>query len=505
MAKLEDLIARVAPKWAAERAYFRHVYGSFRAYDAARVGRRTDGWVTPGTSANAEIGPAVSRMRARARDLARNTEVGAQAVRKISAHTVGTGINPRLVSEDRAERRRAAERWRAFSESCDPEDLTDFGGKQLEVMQTVVESGLAFVRYLPRPARWGMAVPLQIQILEPDYLDVARNEVGNDGRVIIQGVEFDGDGRRVAHWLFEEHPGDVWPLGGGRLKSRRFTMDEVRPVFLRVRSGQVMGVPWFYPVVMRMRDTADYEEAEHLRKLTEACFAAFVKSPSGAAASPLAGGNARDGAGRTVEKIAPGTIRRLGMGEEITFSTPAAVPGTRDYLAYQWQMTAAGIGLPYATLTGDLTGANYSSLREGKLDFWQSLDVWQWLMLIPQMCRPTWRRVEGLAVATGQVRQVGRADWSTPPRRWVDPDKDQRAMVRGMRSGLVNPLTAIAETTGEDPQDVIEGIAQFNALLDQLEIVLDSDPRRVTSAGVGQFSDPLNPGGEGGNQGGANG
>ena len=42
------------------------------AYDAAKVGRRTDGWVANGGSANVEIAPALSRVRNRCRDVVRN-------------------------------------------------------------------------------------------------------------------------------------------------------------------------------------------------------------------------------------------------------------------------------------------------------------------------------------------------------------------------------------------------------------------------------------------------
>ena len=43
-----------------------------RAYEGAKVGRRTDGWVTAGSGANSEIAPALSRLRERSRDLVRN-------------------------------------------------------------------------------------------------------------------------------------------------------------------------------------------------------------------------------------------------------------------------------------------------------------------------------------------------------------------------------------------------------------------------------------------------
>lgn len=493
---IESAISFVSPKWGAERAYYRQVLATHRAYEAAKSGRRTDGWQANGASANAEIGPAVSRLRARARDMARNSEIGSNAVRKLAAHMIGTGISPRLVSENKHERRAFADRYRAFSENCDPDDMTDMGGKQHEIAQTVVESGEALIRFLPRPSKWRMQVPLQIQVLEPDYVDFAKNEVGNDGAVIIQGVEYDGWGRRVATWMFDEHPGEVWPLGKNRLQSKRYTMDQVRPVFHRLRPGQVHGVPWFAPVVMRMRDAGDYEEAEHLRKLTETCFAAFVKRPAGPAASSLKG-DARDGSGRPITKITPGMVRDLAPGEEVTFSQPASAGGAVDYLSYQWRVVAAGLGLPYSTLTGDLSNANYSSQREGKIDFWQLLDVWQWLMVIPQACRPVLRQVDAAGFAAGGPSFQGRpVSWATPARPWVDPLKDVVGAVKSMRAGLADPRAMIAERTGEDPDDVIASVAAFNKLLDELGVVLDSDGRRVTAAGVAQFTDPLNPGGD---------
>ena len=39
---------------------------------------------------------------------------------------------------------------------------------------------------------------------------------------------------------------------------------------------------------------------------------------------------------------------------------------------------------------------------------------------------------------------------------------------------------------GYDPEEVLREIQQDNELLDQLEIVLDTDPRKVTLAGQAQ-------------------
>jgi len=54
-----------------------------------------------------------------------------------------------------------------------------------------------------------------------------------------------------------------------------------------------------------------------------------------------------------------------------------------------------------------------------------------------------------------------------------------------MRSGTMTLAQAIARQ-GHNPDAVLAEIAAMNAKLDALELVLDSDPRRVTKTGVMQ-------------------
>ena len=60
------------------------------------------------------------------------------------------------------------------------------------------------------------------------------------------------------------------------LVSHRVPADRVLHLFERLRPGQVRGVPWFAPVMLKLRDLDAYDEAELVRKKIEACFAAFV-------------------------------------------------------------------------------------------------------------------------------------------------------------------------------------------------------------------------------------
>ncbi len=489
MNALDKAIEAMFPRWAASRAYYRSTLQLARAYDAAKTGRRTDGWTTPGSSANAELGPAAARIRNRARDLVRNNPFAAIAVRKLAAKTIGTGIVPRLRAgaDDRSARRFAADEWAAFVDNADPEGRTSFYGLLHLAARAWFESGEVLLRLIPRPAAWKLRVPLQIQVLEGDFLDGSKTEVLASGGAIIQGIEYDAAGRRAAYWLFDEHPGDGH--GGllrSGLRSRRVPAAEILHLFEPLRPGQARGVSVFTPAAMRMRDVDDYDDAEIARKKIGACFAAFVKREGGPAQGPLAGAAATtDAAGRRVETLAPALIQYLGLGESVDFATPPAADGYVEFMRTQLHAIAAGVGVTYEMLTGDLSQVNYSSLRAGMVDFWDLVDHWQWNVVIPQACQPVWTRVGQLAAALGRRDPASpwSAVWTPPRRRWVDPVKEVGATRDAVRAGLMTQREAIAEQ-GWDPDEQLDEIAATNARLDALGVVLDSDPRRMGRGGA---------------------
>jgi capsid protein len=125
----------------------------------------------------------------------------------------------------------------------------------------------------------------------------------------FEGIEFDRAGRRVAYWIYDEHPG-----GGLSWKmptSRRVPAADVIHAFRVDRPGQYRGVPWAAPVIMTLWDLADYEDAELVRQKIAACFAVFYigDDKRGLAQSVVAG--ASTVAGTPVETVEPGMIERL--------------------------------------------------------------------------------------------------------------------------------------------------------------------------------------------------
>ena len=120
---LDRAIGLVAPGAGLRRAQARAAMAMLaRSYEGARIGRRTEGWVVAGTSANAEIGTALVRLRDRTRDLVRNNPYAAKAVQAVVSNLIGTGIMPRARAvlgselEDAAISDQADKLWARFAE-----------------------------------------------------------------------------------------------------------------------------------------------------------------------------------------------------------------------------------------------------------------------------------------------------------------------------------------------------------------------------------------------------
>ena len=191
MTWLDHAIGWVSPRAGLRRvrarAAMQLLEGQKRLYEGANVGRRNDGWMTGGSDANAEIGAANARLRMRARDLVRNNAYAAKAVQSLTANVIGGGIVPR--ADDRTD-----ELWARWADTADAAGNTDFYGLQSLILRTMAESGSCLVRRRIRRPEDGLAIPLQLQVLEPDHLDTSRDiALLTNGGTIEQGIEFDAD------------------------------------------------------------------------------------------------------------------------------------------------------------------------------------------------------------------------------------------------------------------------------------------------------------------------
>jgi len=482
---IDTLVGFLSPRAQFQRLRYRQAIEAagnaseiVRKYDAASKGRRTDGWQTTALSANAENKSAIAVLRYRARDLVRNNPYARRGVRVIGSNVVGKGIRASISGASETQTRKISEVWElwAGTTEIDFDGKSNIYGLQRLVMEMVVESGEALIRrrFLP-----GDNFPMKIQILEPDFLNTNLSSQAENGNRIIQGIEIDSEDQIQAYHLFESHPGnlDSLVLSGIGMKSIRVPATEIQHIYLVERAGQMRGVSWFAPVMIKLKDFDDYEDAQLVRQKIAACFSVFVSDIAGL--EEPASEAQKDVLGQKVE---PGIIEILPPGKTVTFASPPGVENYGEYTTIVLRAIATGLGVSYEALTGDLSQVNFSSGRMGWLEFQRNIDVWRDALMNAQFNNRLFKWFSETAPLVGLSMNKVKTEWVAPRREMIDPTKEVPSKILAIRAGLETLEDAIY-ANGKIPVQQFEQIKATNDLIDKLGLVLDSDPRTGNNSG----------------------
>lgn len=458
-----------------------------RSYDAAQTNRRGEHWLAATRSADSEIFNEARTLRERSRALVRNNAYAAKAVASLTSNIVGEGIVPRPVTGSPSKDRKI---WQAFQQwafRCDHGGQLDFYGLQTLLCREMIEGGEVLVRKRLRTKLGRGDVPLELQLLESDFLDPMRNGILSDGTLTVQGVQIDVESqKRRAYWLFPFHPGNMpYFVPGKPMVSAPVPAGEILHVYEQQRT-QTRGVPWGTPAIESLDLLADYELAEIVRKKIEACVTGFVTGAEDQADDNIGDIRCTDADGNEVEKFEPGMIVRLHGAKEVKFNAPNAVAGYGEYKAVKIQEIAAAYRMPYELVSGDLSSVNFSSMRGGLVEFRRLVGTVQWQILIQLALQPIWEWWCETAFLAGVIDEpYVPVEWSPPEFEWVDPLADAQTAAIEVRNGFRAWQDVVAEK-GRNPDDVLEAIHAFNQKVDDLDIILDSDPRKTNAKGVQQ-------------------
>jgi lambda family phage portal protein len=474
MAILDSLISLVSPGWAASRMRARIELDGLRAlrgYDAGKQGgRHGRGWRPAKESNNTALSTGAALLASRSLDLVRNNPWAANAVRRLAADIVGTGPTA-SVTGSQAARNAVRSDWDWWRENGSAIGRQSWDTDLAMLVREVVSAGDALIVWENAGAADGMRVPLRYRVLSNDYLDRSRIQGVDVGNIVLDGVEMDPEGRVVAFWLYDRHPSDVGVTV--RATSSRIPASRVDLIFEPLWLGQRRGVPWLAPVALAADDLAQYELAALWKAKMAASFG-LARTGAAPGQSPLAGASTtKTQSGQQEITIGPGMMISLAPGESLAPIQPPRDDNFETFRKARLHAMAAGLGMPYHALTGDLTGANYSSLREGKLLYWSMVDMWQWHMIHDQVLRSVWRRFGQARYAAGRTQGgiLPGVRWSFPKRPWVDPLKDAMALQLAMDLGLRSWPDAVA-AEGEDPEAQLAEIAAWNARLKELGLAV---------------------------------
>jgi lambda family phage portal protein len=449
------------------------------AYAAARQPAGRAPWVAPTGSARKATDGAIRTIADRARDAVRNNAYAARIVDLWVANAVGTGITTSWPSGSGE-----AAAWRAWvaGPECDAEGELDWPGLQALAFRAVVESGEGLVWMRPVPPTPDNPVGLTLQVLEGDRLDWQHTGMAGNGNRIVQGIELDARGRKVAYWMREDY--DDFPLlRRADAKRIRVPAEDVIHLYRRRRPGQLRDVSWLAPILWQLKDLTEYESALLKKAFVEACLALVV---TGDDEEAVTGDVLRDGRGQAVEAIEPQTIMYRRGGGSVETISPSGGGSHAGFARRQLEAASVGAGLTYDQVSGDLSQANYSSLRAGKIEFRRLLEQVQYTMLVPMLVQRVAKRFHAQGAMLGLFApQMPAATHVPPAPEMVDPLKDTMALIAQVRAGFIAQDEAVA-MFGRDFGEVMAKIAAANAAADEAGIILDTDARRVAKTGAAQ-------------------
>ena len=444
MNPVDTVINFFAPKAGYARMRARKASAVVMNYDAASRGRRTYGWKSPSTAADAAgHGGSRAQLRQLARDMVRNRALAMRAREVIVGAVVGSGIMPSVnapgVSQIQKDQIGAVIGRHFLTKDIDALGANTLPMLQEIVMGAVVTDGEVLVRRRYRDTRYApdLALPFQVELLEADYLDSSVTAWGQN--MVFDGVEYGPTGAIEAYHLWSDHPGAIRRLRP--MKSTRVSARDILHIRRTDRPGQTRGVSWFAPVMMTLGEISDYQEAQILKQRMAALLAGVVMTDEDGTSPNMA----------AIEELSPGALVKLPPGNTIEWTSPPKVEDYRDFMGEAIGMIAMGMGITRESLSGDLSGVNYSSGRMGHMVQDRNVQRWQQNLMIEQFCGgvEAWA-LAAWALMTGLPQVPFSLDWTAPRRPLIDPTKEIPAFIEAVDAGMTS-MQRVQRELGLDP------------------------------------------------------
>jgi lambda family phage portal protein len=378
--------------------------------------------------------------RSKARYFAANDAHAAAAVAALVVYLWGHGAVPAHADPERVE---AFLKW---WDECDADGRTDFGGLIALAIRAMIIDGECFVVQRQGPRG------LRLQLMPAEQVDESLTRELGGGAFIQSGIEVNAAGERVAYWIRPFLPTQQFETWAPPVR-----VDEADVLHLMRPDGigQIRGVSWLAPIMLKLADLGLLSDALLKGFQVAAMHAGFLEDANGAAQLPFEGDKEGDALDVSLE---PGVVRRLPAGYKITFNNPQAAQQSVEFMTAMIEEIAAGLGVPAFMVSGNVSRANYSSLRAALITFKASLEALQFNVLVPQLLMPIWRRW----TLTEQLRGAETADtlpeWRFPATPEADPLKALQAVKLALDSKLMSRREAIAGR-GESIERVDEDIA----------------------------------------------
>lgn len=460
MAWLDNLIAVFSPKRAAERMAWRSAYNEMRNYDAGNFGRLNAGWRVSNYSAEATDRTSRDWVRARARDLERNSDIMNSILGALKRNIIGGGFQIQAKTENAELNKELEKLWKRWckARNCDVTGAQSLNQMlRMAVVRKKVDGGVLFVK---RYTRDGM-LPFSLQMLEVDELDTMQTAPKANGNRVVGGIEYNSYNRPVGYWIRQ------YEIDGYSISEPIYIKaDDVIFYYTKKRPSQIREMSDMAHTLTRIRDANEFITAVSVKQRIEACLSVFIKKmyPVSGIGRQATVENKYSYDGKT---LTPGMIHEMNQGDDIEVVNPTGQSAdATSFVKLMQRLIGAGQGLSYEATSRDMSETNYASARQGAIEDEMTYmeDKEQIIALLDEI-------YETFVISCVLAGQVSIKDfwekkedylaheWIQPPKKWIDPQKESGALKTAMNTG-VKTYKQIAAENGTDWRSQIDDIVE---------------------------------------------
>lgn len=462
MAWLERIIGWFSPEAAYRREAWRQALEEARSYDAGTYNRVNSHWVAANQSAEYTDRYERDTVRARARDLERNSDLMNAVAGPFIRNVVGKGLVLQAETENETLNEQIESLWKIWCKkrNCDVTGTQSLNQiLRMAVRRKKIDGGIIFVK---RYTRNGV-LPFQLQMFEVDELDSTQMAPKRNGDRVVGGIEYNQWNAPVGYWIKQ------YSLDGMTMIDPTFVKaDDCIFYFSKRRPSQLREMSDMSQTITRIRDTNEFMNAVSMKQRIEACFSLFIKKQL-----PTTG-IGRGGVGATGPRqtydgkmLTPGMISELNAGDDVVQINPQGQANdAAAHIKLQQRMIGAGQGISYEAASRDMSQSTYSSARQGLIE--DGMTYAEEDELLADVLDEIYETFIISAVLAGKLQIPdfwNRKDdyflhsFETPPKPWIDPLKEASATKIALQTGQ-KTFKQIAAENGSDWRKQIDDICE---------------------------------------------
>lgn len=462
-------IAVVSPRWAYKRAAWRR---GMAVFDSGSVDRLSLNWNPQSGWNEQRVRMERERIRARAQDMERNSDIGKAILAAFQRGVIGEGLALQSKAEDDTAEM-IMKQWKEWTqaENCDVTAAQDFT-EMLETILTrrIVDGGIFIYKAVTEDKRF----PFKLQLRTVDELDTTltvTNFEPTKGNEIVDGVEIDSYGKHVAYH-FKKYKGTQQVQG----ESVRIPAKDV--IFWHHKSDprQVREISELATSLNRVKDTNEFLEAVNIKERVLACLSVFIKKALPAGVSGRLNNMIKPVEGRyDGMSLEPGMIGELNPGDEVQTVIPSGQSSnTAQHVTTMLRLIGASVGLSYEAVSRDLGNVTYSSARQGVVEDRKTYKRYIRSM-VNRVLTPIFHEFVATQILVGALPVPPKADiaalakhaWIPSGSAWIDPTREVAANKVALETSQTT-LARICAENGEDWREVIEQRAAERLLEQEL-------------------------------------